>query len=177
MHQAPPEDANWSMNPKNGGNGWRGVFRSKDIRKKRGIRQRENVVSRCWHLLWNLLTPNKPRALPKASVEPFFTLNAFDLYPKKTASIQHNVHSRYHKCKTWQAGHKTATQSREFLQIWKGCVFWQSGDIWAMRFSTCTRNIWKSDSSWQGGMPAISPLCRSAIKRYTVTKSNWCNHI
>lgn len=47
-----------------------------------------------------LKSPNKPQALPKASVEPFFTLNAFDLYPKITASIQHNVHSRYHKCKT-----------------------------------------------------------------------------
>lgn len=105
-----------------------------------------------------LKSPNKPQALPKASVEPFFTLNAFDLYPKITASIQHNVHSRYHKCKTWQARHKTAIQSREFLQIWKGCVFWQSGHIWTMRFSTCTRNTWKSDSSWQEGGPAISPL-------------------
>ncbi len=135
-----------------------GVEEWRHIREEQGIRQRWNVVSHCWHLLWNLLTPNKPQALPKASVKPFFTLNAFDLHPKITASIQHNVHSCYHKCKTWQAGHKTAIQSREFLQIWKGCVFWQSGDIWAMRFSTCTRNIWKSDSSWQEGGPAVSLL-------------------
>lgn len=74
------------------------------------------MVPHRWHLLCNLPTPNKPRALPKAPVEPFFTLNAFDLYPKITASIRHNVHSRYHNARHDKPGVRQQYNPESFFR-------------------------------------------------------------
>lgn len=145
-----------------------------------GIRQRWNVVPNCRHLLWNLPSLNKPRALPKAPVEPFFTLNAFDLYPKITASIRHNVHSRYHNARHDKPAVRQQHNPESFFRA-VGVVYFGrevTSELCAFIVHAISKKRWRS--WWEDGpyLQISDSRVNQALSGILWPNSdwdNWCN--